>query len=194
MNDQTPPVMPPAAQNGSTPDPAAPPVTLGYPFSLGTETAADPTAGPAGDTAAGPESGSDSPESAEYEVPRPNERPQLVHSGTYALWMTPGGYYHLTYRRTAGTDPDTGEITGIDGAPDVHLRDLPPHAADMVTSVLDRDTELPPLLQQFFFSGTNPLAGGKMAAMRQAAALMKEGGLDQLMAIANGGGPGAPVE
>lgn len=126
--------------------------------------------------------------------------PELIHSGTYALWRTPAGLYHLTYRRTAGTNPASGQIEAIEGAPDVHMRDLPEHAAQMVTAVMDRDQDLPPLLETFLFGGGNPLAAGnRVTAMRQIAGLVKEaGGLDQLIDFAqqqNGGQPDAgPVE
>jgi len=61
--------------------------------------------------------------------------------------------------------------------------------------VLDRDQELPPMLQQFLLGGANPLAGGKAAMVRQMAALAGEaGGLDQLLEFAQRNGNGGPAD
>ena len=72
--------------------------------------------------------------------------PVLIHRGTYALWMTPAGGYHLVYRRTHSTDND-GQVCEIDDAPEQHLRDLPERWANMIGMILDRDAPLPPIFQ-----------------------------------------------
>ena len=72
--------------------------------------------------------------------------PVLIHRGTYALWLTPTGSYHLVYRRTHSTD-DQGQIAEIDGALDQHLRELPERWANMIGMILDQDAPLPPIFQ-----------------------------------------------
>jgi hypothetical protein len=90
-------------------------------------------------------------------------RPYLVHSGSYALYRTPAGEFHLVYHRTASTDPDTGEVCPVDGAPEVHMRDLPERAAMMISAVMDRESPLPPMLESLIFGGARPNLRGLMA-------------------------------
>jgi hypothetical protein len=71
-------------------------------------------------------------------------RPELIHAGTYALYRTPAGAYHVVYKRTQSTDED-GQVLDIEGAPDQHLRDLPERWANMIGMILDRDVPLPPV-------------------------------------------------
>lgn len=104
------------------------------------------------------------------EAPAAAGRPVLLHSGNYGLYRTPEGLYHLVYQRTAGTNPDTGEVTAIDGAPQIHARDLPERAAQMVAAVMDRDTPLPPMIESLIFGGGKP--------PRTVVAMMKAAGMD----------------
>jgi hypothetical protein len=108
-------------------------------------------------------------------APAPPGKPVLLHSGNYGLYQTPEGSFHLVYQRTAGTNPATGRVVAIDGAPDIHMRDLPERAANMVAAIMDRDTPLPPLLESIIFGGAKPNLRAVMAAVRQM------GGLDDLI-------------
>lgn len=103
--------------------------------------------------------------------------PVLIHAGTYALWLTPEGAYHVVYRRTQTTD-DQGQVQDIDGAPDVHLRDLPERWANMIGMLVDRDAPLPPIFQA--------LLDGKMPSPMDLVRLRK-----QAEDAANGDGDGA---
>jgi hypothetical protein len=99
-----------------------------------------------------------------------NGRPVLLHSGNYGLYLTPAGTYHMVYQRTAGTNPDTGEVVAIDGAPQIHLRDLPEMAAQMVAALMDADAPLPPMIEAVIFGGQK--------IPRPVAAMMKAAGID----------------
>lgn len=92
--------------------------------------------------------------------------PQLIHAGTYALWLTPSGAYHVVYRRTQTTD-DTGQVMDIDGADEQHLRDLPERWANMIAMILDRDAPLPPIFQALL-DGKMPSPMDLMRLRRQA--------------------------
>lgn len=72
--------------------------------------------------------------------------PQLIHSGTYALWRTPTGGYHVVYQREQAAD-ENGTILPVGDAPPQHLRELSEQAATMVARLLDRDTPIPPMMQ-----------------------------------------------
>ena len=59
------------------------------------------------------------------------DAPQLLHSGTYAVYRTPAGGLHVVYRRTAGWDAEAGEVRQVDGAADEHLPELGPAVVAM---------------------------------------------------------------
>jgi hypothetical protein len=62
--------------------------------------------------------------------------PVLVHSGQYALWRTPAGGLHISFRRLAAADEATGEVLVIEGAPDEHLPEIPPIAVAMIEKMM----------------------------------------------------------
>jgi hypothetical protein len=90
--------------------------------------------------------------------------PQLVHSGTYALYETPDGGRHLVYRRTASVD-DTGTVREIDGAQDEHLPDIPPAAIPLIENFLANG--LPPAVLAMLDGKLNPMT--VLKAMRNGA-------------------------
>lgn len=75
--------------------------------------------------------------------------PELVHAGRYALYATPGGGRHLSYR------PD-----GIEQ--DIHIPDIPPEALGFVQHFLENG--LPPAVLAL-------LQGGSLSPLKALAAL-----------------------
>jgi hypothetical protein len=61
--------------------------------------------------------------------------PQLLHSGTYALYKTPAGGLHIVFRRTAGWDDETGTVRPIEGAEDEHMPELGPGVVAMFDQI-----------------------------------------------------------
>lgn len=90
----------------------------------------------------------------------------LIHAGTYALYQTPGGGYHLSYRRELSTDDDGRQVPVVN-SPDVHCRDLSARAAEIFAQVLDRDQPVPPMIAAFLDGGKLPSIGQIMKQARQ---------------------------
>jgi hypothetical protein len=90
--------------------------------------------------------------------------PRLVHSGTYALYETPGGGRHLVYRQTRAITGD-GTIAEVDSG-DLHLPDFPPEALPLIGMFCEHGIPLPvlALLRQ---GKSNPLK--MLGAIREAA-------------------------
>lgn len=85
--------------------------------------------------------------------------PELIHTGTYALWRTPAGGVHVVYQRTAATDPATGQVRQVEDAGDEHLPDIPPEALPLVDQFLQHG--IPPGIlaaAQAMANGASPLA------------------------------------
>lgn len=51
--------------------------------------------------------------------------PVLLHAGTYAVYRTPAGGMHVTYRRETALDESTGQHVPVDES-DEHLPEMPP--------------------------------------------------------------------
>jgi hypothetical protein len=78
--------------------------------------------------------------------------PQLVHSGTYALYETPDGGRHLVYRQTVAAD-DAGGLHEVAGE-DAHLPDIPPAALPLIDSFLTNG--FPPAVLALLNGKLNP--------------------------------------
>jgi hypothetical protein len=87
--------------------------------------------------------------------------PRLVHAGTYALYETPDGGRHLTYRPTTQTAPD-GHLVEAADAEDQHLPDIPPEALPLIDQVLTNG--IPAQVLAMLSGKLNPMA--VMKAMR----------------------------
>jgi hypothetical protein len=69
------------------------------------------------------------------EAPATEAAPQLLHSGTYALYKTPAGGMHVVFCRHAAWDDETGTVRQIDGAADEHLPELSPAVVAMFDQI-----------------------------------------------------------
>jgi hypothetical protein len=105
--------------------------------------------------------------------------PRLIHTGVYAVYeslSTPGGV-HVTWRRSAAWDDETGQVRDVEGAADEHMPDIPPEAL--------------PLIGQFIASGIPPailaVLQGKaspLALLRQLAGSNGDGGQGEHVHVA----------
>lgn len=95
------------------------------------------------------------------EVAEVQAAPKLVHAGTYALYETPDGGRHLSYRRTASVDEE-GQVREVVGAEDQHLPDIPPAALPLISAWLENG--FPPAVLAMLDGKLNPVA--MLKAMR----------------------------
>lgn len=74
--------------------------------------------------------------------PLPPGEPELLHSGTYALYATPEGGRHLVYRRCQSVN-GAGELADIEGAEDEHLPTVPAEALPLLSQFLEHGIPAP---------------------------------------------------
>lgn len=57
--------------------------------------------------------------------------PLLLHAGTYAVYRTPSGGMHVTYRRETALNEETGQLEAVDET-DEHLPEMPAPVVGML--------------------------------------------------------------
>lgn len=92
-------------------------------------------------------------------APAPAGMPVLLHSGTYAVYRTPDGGMHVTYRRESALDENTGEWVAVDES-DEHLPEMPPMIVGMLRKMAETgERPSPAAMLKMMMGGGGPLAG-----------------------------------
>jgi|SRR6202035_1302111 len=92
-------------------------------------------------------------------APAPAGVPVLLHSGTYAVYRTPNGGMHVTYRRESALDEDTGAWVAVDES-DEHLPEMPPAIVAVLRQMAETgERPNPATILKMLMSGGGPLAG-----------------------------------
>lgn len=92
-------------------------------------------------------------------------RPVLLHAGTYALYRTPAGGLHVTFRRTSAPDDD-GQLRLIEDAPDEHLPEMPP----ALVAMFEAQQEGHQLSRMDMLRGLAAMMGGRLGGRAPEAA------------------------
>ena len=82
--------------------------------------------------------------------------PRLIHTGVYAIYETPAGGCHVTWRRSAAWDGETGQVRDVDGAADEHMPDIPPEALPLIDQFIR--SGIPPAILAVLQGKASPLA------------------------------------
>lgn len=82
--------------------------------------------------------------------------PRLIHTGVYAIYETPAGGVHVTWRRSAAHDSETGQVREVEGAADEHMPDIPPEALPLIGQFIS--TGIPPAILAMLQGKSSPLA------------------------------------
>lgn len=92
-----------------------------------------------------------------FSAPAP-PAPVLLHSGTYAVYRTPAGGLHVTYRRESALDEDTGQWVAVDES-DEHLPEMPPAIVAVLQKIAETgERPSPATLLKLLMGGDGPVA------------------------------------
>lgn len=64
-------------------------------------------------------------------------RPQFRFGGTYAVYLTPAGGLHISFRRGHVMNDDSGQIEQVPDAEDEHLPEIPAAFVNMLAKAME---------------------------------------------------------